>query len=74
MRTIDKLDGARTKAYGQMMPVWQRSCGCAMGCCDIWRFLGQISSCRICCNGLHGEGIATPSQGRASVGVCAFLW
>jgi len=25
VRTIDKLDGARTKADDQMMPVWQRS-------------------------------------------------
>jgi len=35
----DTLHGARTKAYDPMMPVWQRSCGCAMGCCGIWRYL-----------------------------------
>jgi len=40
MQTIDNLEGALTKAYNQMMPVWQHSCGCAMGCCGIWQFLG----------------------------------
>jgi len=35
VRTIDKLDVACTKAKDQMMPVWQRSCGCAMDCCGI---------------------------------------
>ena len=45
-----------------------------MGCRGIWRFLfGQSTSCRIGRNGLHGEGIAVPSHGRACVGACAFL-
>jgi len=29
-QTIDKLDGGRTKADDQMMPVRQHSCDCAM--------------------------------------------
>jgi len=41
MQTIDKLDVAYTKTDDQMMPVWQHSCGCAMGCHEIWWFLGQ---------------------------------
>ena len=44
VQTIDKLDGARTKADDQMMPVWQHSCNCAMGWRGFRRFLGQSSS------------------------------
>jgi len=35
------------RPINQMMPVWQCSCGYNMGCCGIWRFLGQSASCRI---------------------------
>ena len=72
-RTIDKLDGARTKACDQMMPMWQHSCVCAMGCFGICRFLGQSLNCRIDRNCFFGEGIAAPSHERACAGVCAFL-
>jgi len=72
VRTINKVDRVRTKADDQKMPVWQHSCGCAMGWRGLWWFFGQSSSCRMCRNGLHGKRVAL-SHGRACASVCAFL-
>jgi len=70
---IDKLDGAHIKVDDQIMPVWQRSCVCAMGWCGFCRFLGLVSSCRMSRNCLHEEGVPAPLHRHACAGVSACL-
>jgi len=72
VRTIDKMDGARTQADDQIMPVGQRSCSCAKLAWILTVSWAELK-CRMSCNDLHGEGVAAPSSECTCVGVCAFL-
>ena len=78
VQIIDKLDGAHTKAWGELsddacVATQLRLRHTMMGWRGFWRFLGQSSNCRMDRNGLHGEGVTAPSHGRACAGVCACL-
>jgi len=55
------------------MPVRQRRCDYVMGWRGFQWFLGQKSSCRMGCNGLHGKEVAARSHRRACAGVCVFF-